>query len=900
MAEKQPIKEQIKKLTDQIEAGIKALFQSGDLEKYQAYLRTMSHFHHYSVNNQMLIFSQCPHATLVAGYQKWQNQFQRHVMRGEKGISILAPTPYKIKVEKEKLDPDTKLPLLDADGNAITEEKEVQIPMFRPVKVFDVSQTDGKPLPERVQSPIAELTGNVEHYEAFMEALRRVSPVPIEIKPLSNDLDGFFSPSKQSITLRAGMSEVQTVCAAVHEIAHSKLHDYAKQPDSQPKDSSTEEIEAESIAYTVCAYFGIETSANSFGYVATWSKDKDLKAFKESLDTIRKTSSDLISGVEQQFKEICKERGIELPKEPEYELVTIPPSREDAMAFAAEYVVLLGRSEARSEFLSTDKIAGRICRNDARSIRDELERLVEAEDESGIYHGAVELLDHFNGLYHKEWQAKEAPDAEKLYMVDNEKYIHVQRSDNGIDYTIYDAASAKTLDGGVLDDTGQLLSAAALTVCKLHNIGDAAPIRLAPLELLKDLQEANELPLGADVQITGAELAKSIQSLYLDKYGLAFLDDFASKDDCLQHLYEDLLTGADEVKYFLSEIVEQKDVYANRAKALLLGIESYQKSHVPLKELDSNERWYVVDNESKHLRITEDGAKYAYELYDKNTLRRLESGTVHDDDVKCLLAAAIRVCETHGYDKTLPFEVLSNELAGILYSLELSSDDDQIVHTEVNSDKPDALPPLPELEQDYPMPDPTVDFAQMYQFGYTDGNTMLPLSKARAKELFLQDVPIFALNSDNTEYMVLDTDDLDTHSGIFGVERAEWEAARDMLQPTPDIIAPNQPDALSYLHDDSAKTQPENYLKNAEMALEDDYGMIDGIINNGPKQPTVADLEAQVKAGMSISLMDLAAATHRERNDGKRRQSVLEQLKKQPAQERSHKTAPGKSAEKEL
>ena len=634
MAEKTPIKEQIKKLTDQIEAGIKALFQSGDLEKYQAYLRTMSHFHHYSVNNQMLIFSQCPHATLVAGYQKWQNQFSRHVLRGEKGISILAPTPYKIKVEKEKLDPDTKLPLLDADGNTITEEKEVQIPMFRPVKVFDVSQTDGKPLPERVQSPVAELTGNVEHYEAFIEALRRVSPVPIEVKPLRSDLDGFFSPSKQSITLRAGMSEVQTVCAAVHEIAHSKLHDYAKQPDSQPKDSSTEEIEAESIAYTVCAYFGIETSANSFGYVATWSKDKDLKAFKESLDTIRKTSSDLISGVEQQFKEICKERGISL--EPE------KPAQEQ--------------------------------------------------------------------------------DTEKLYMVDNEKYIHVQCSDTGIDYTIYDAASAKALDGGVLDDTGQLLSAAALTVCKLHNIGDAAPIRLSPLELLNGLQEANELPLGAGEQITSVEVKPAA----------------------------------------------------------------------------------------------------------------------------------------------------------------------------------DPLPDFPQLEQDYPMPDPTVDFAQMYQFGYTDGNTMLPLSKERARELFLQDVPIFVLNSDNTEYMVLDTSDLDAHPGIFGVERTEWERVRDTLQPRRDIVAPKQPDALSYLHDDTAKTQPGNYLKNAEMAMEDDYGMIDGIINNGSKQPTVADLEAQVQAGMSISLMDLAAATHRERNAGKRKQSVLEQLKKQPVQECSHKTAPGKSAEKEL
>lgn len=611
MAEKTPIKEQIKKLTDQIEAGIKALFQSGDLEKYQAYLRTMSHFHHYSVNNQMLIFSQCPHATLVAGYQKWQNQFSRHVLRGEKGISILAPTPYKIKVEKEKLDPDTKLPLLDADGNTITEEKEVQIPMFRPVKVFDVSQTDGKPLPERVQSPVAELTGNVEHYEAFMEALRRISPVPIEMKPLSNDLDGFFSPSKQSITLRDGMSEVQTVCAAVHEIAHSKLHDYAKQPNSQPKDSNTEEIEAESIAYTVCAYFGIETSANSFGYVATWTKDKDLKAFKDSLDTIRKTSSELISGVEQQFKEICKERGISLePAQPA--------------------------------------------------------------------------------------QKQPEQDIEKLYMVDNEKYIHVQRSDTGIDYTIYDAASAKALDGGVLDDTGQLLSAAALTVCKLHNIGDAAPTRLAPLELLNGLQEANELPLGAGEQITSVEVKPAA----------------------------------------------------------------------------------------------------------------------------------------------------------------------------------DPLPDFPQLEQDYPMPDPTVDFAQMYQFGYTDGNTMLPLSKERARELFLQDVPIFVLNSDNTEYMVLDTNDLDTHSGIFGVERTEWESVRDTLQPRRDIVAPKQPDALSYLHDDTAKTQPENYLKNAEMAMEDDYGMIDGIINNGPKQ-TVAEQEE--------------------------RSSILAKLKA-PVEttNRTEKHAPKRSAEKEL
>ena len=231
MPEKQTNQERLKEITERIEAGIRDILESGDIQKYQEYLRTMSRFHRYSVNNQILIHLQCPNATLVAGYSKWEKQFSRHVMQGEKGITIIAPTPYKKKIEQEKLDPDTKLPLLDENGDVIMEEKEIKIPMFRPVKVFDYSQTDGKPLPEHVASPVAALTGDVENYEVFMEALRRSSPVPIQIKPLSSDLDGFFSPDTQSITLREGMSQVQTVCAAVHELAHARLHNY-KKPES--------------------------------------------------------------------------------------------------------------------------------------------------------------------------------------------------------------------------------------------------------------------------------------------------------------------------------------------------------------------------------------------------------------------------------------------------------------------------------------------------------------------------------------------------------------------------------------------------------------------------------------------------------------------------------------------
>ena len=798
-------REQLKEITDRIEAGIRDIFESGDMEKYRNYLRTMSRFHNYSLNNQALIHLQRPDATLVAGYNRWRDKFSRHVLRGEKGITIIAPTPYKKKIEQEKLDPDTKLPILDADGKVMTEEKEIEIPMFRPVKVFDYAQTDGKPLPERVASPVANLTGSVENYEAFMEALRRSSPVPVELKPLSADMDGYFSPKSQSITLREGMSEVQTVSAAVHEIAHAKLHNYGlQQPEERRhKSRNTEEVEAESISFMVCAYFGIETGANSFGYVATWSKNAELPEFRASLDTISKTANGIITDVEKHFAEVCKERGIELPKDTEYELVTIPPSRADALAFAADYAAFLRRDlnvPDSADRAAAEVVADRLLAGEDADLRKELEDFVKLADEIGIDDGSHGLLERFNGLFRQEWRAKEEPqpevETEKLYLVDDSKYIHVQRTEEGIDYTIYDAGTKKALDGGQLDAPDMTLSAAAMEICKLHEIGDAVPLRPADSEMIQALQEANELP------------------------------------------------------------------------------------------------------------------------------------------------------------------------------------------------------PLPELEQGYPMPDTGIGFSEMYQYGYTDGNTMLPLTKERAMELFMQDVPVFLLYGDNTEAMALDAEDISSHTGVFGVEREEWDAVRgvvtlseqadteklflenpqdafliyqirrggeldayrfmnyDYLQSkgvTPerdgydaiytggfmdygnartnldmiyqrfnvdhpadfkghslsvsDIVALKQNGVVSCHYVDSIGfrelpnfLKPENYLKNAEMAMEDDYGMIDGIINNGPKQSTVADLEAQVKAGFSISLTELAAASHREQ----KKPSVLEKLRERTPEQTKNKTAPKRSAEREL
>ena len=727
MAEKQTNKDRMREIVDSIENGIKELFES---DKYRKYLATMSRFHRYSVNNTMLIYMQRPDATHVAGFNKWRDQFGRNVLKGEKGIRIIAPTPYKKKVEEIKTDPETNAPVLDADGKAIIEEKEIRIPMFKVVSVFDVSQTAGKPLPQLA----ADLSGNVQQYEVFMEALRRASPVPIEIKPVAHDTDGFFSIKAQSITIRAGMSEVQTVCAAVHEIAHAKLHDYEHMTELADdgetilvpgeKSRNTEEVEAESISYAVCQYYGIETGENSFGYIATWSKSKELKELRASLETINKTASELITDIDRHFAEICKERGID---------------REDLAA--------------------------------------------------------------------AEQPSVEAQEVEKLYMVDNDKYIHVQRSDTGIDYTIYDAGSAKVLDGGVLDGTEQQLSTAALEVCKLHNIGEAAPIRLAPLELLKDLREANELPLDAAEQITGAVAVPT--------------------------------DAADTMLPELEQAVPMPD---------------------PTLTVDDMRSYGYLDSDM--LPLSKDRA---VELLEHDITVYM----LYPDNAEEMVFEAEDIIKHDGM-----FGVTRPDWDAVKGHIPPRDVEQRFLNSPTDSMA------IYQLRRDAPV---ELRFANL-------GSLAAPPDPANYEAVYTREV----YPDDDTGRI------LENFYYIFNDERPGDFVGHSLS--VSDIVALKQDGKVSYHYCDSmgfqelpAFQKPENYLKAAEMSMEDDYGMIDGIINNGPKQPTVADLEAQVKAGMSISLMDLAEAAHREK-----KKSVLEQLKSQPAQERPHKTAPKKSAEKEL
>lgn len=315
--------DRVREITEQLEKGINDMFTS---EKYMRYLNTMSKFHGYSLNNTLLIALQNPQASLIAGFKSWERNFDRHVKRGEKGIKILAPSPYTKKVRQEKVNPDTGEIILDKNGNPVKEETEIKFTAFRVVSVFDVSQTEGKELPSMAHN----LNEKIKDYTLYVEALKQVAQVPIEFKDIEGETHGYYNRATERIAIKGGMSESQTVKTMIHEIAHSILHN-DNVLDAKEKDRQTKEVEAESVAYTVCKHFGIDSSDYSFGYIAGWSADKELNELKSSLETIRKTSSELITGIEDKLEKLRFNKEIsvsEQPLENVTESVTLQQSKD--------------------------------------------------------------------------------------------------------------------------------------------------------------------------------------------------------------------------------------------------------------------------------------------------------------------------------------------------------------------------------------------------------------------------------------------------------------------------------------------------------------------------------------------------------------------------------------------
>ena len=410
--------QQVREITDKLEQGIKELFES---EKFKEYLTTMSKFYNYSFNNTLLIAMQKPDATLIAGYTSWQRNFDRHVMKGEKGIKILAPAPYKAQEEREKIDPATQKPVLDADGKPVTETVEVMRPAFKVVNVFDVSQTDGKELPDIA---VDELTGSVENYAAFFEALKQESPVPISFEDIPGGAKGYFSYVENRIAIQKGMSEIQTMKTAIHEIAHAKLH--AINPDEkiapeERKDRHTKEVEAESVAYTVCQRYGIETSDYSFGYIAGWSSDKDTKELKGSLETIRSTATEMIESIDAKLKVLLAEKSQEQTQEMPEPATEEKPSYLDVPVYRemANYAYEAGeldmyRASRDANMACKEAIEAAISENyvDYRlSTRVAVETVLEQFSEERVQYVLANTVQHnlHDGRYHaenKDWAGK--------------------------------------------------------------------------------------------------------------------------------------------------------------------------------------------------------------------------------------------------------------------------------------------------------------------------------------------------------------------------------------------------------------------------------------------------------------------------------------------------------------
>lgn len=505
-------KERLKEITDSIEVGIKEMFES---EKYRNYLQTMSRFHNYSLNNTILIAMQKPDATLVAGFNKWKDTFERNVKKGERGIKIIAPTPYKIKKEEQVLDPITKAPLLDEHGKVQTEEVEKQIAMFKPVFVFDVSQTEGKELPNLAN----DLTGTVEQYEMFMEALRRSSPVPIELKLITSGADGYYHSEDKKITIRDNMSELQTISTTVHEIAHAMLHgrDITKKDGEVKKSRNTEEVEAESISYAVCNYYGMETSDNSFGYIANWSQGKELKELKASLDIIGKTSSELITSIDKHFGEITKEL--------EQEKLDIAPiSKEEKLATVfVEFVTRYDPIKYQEAVGDHDSLIKEHTHDfELGNIKLIKNYLSEMEGEE-----AKELLKDINQYEISNYPAKLA------YKVD-EHYFSIHTSEEGYDYSFYDTEH-HLMDGGVFDDMEFTIYEAIHEVLEIEHgfsIWENEAIEEVDFSELKEKTDLKEL-----LEIEQLVLAKKAEEIS-DEVEMQMPDSNITVDEMYDYGYE--------------------------------------------------------------------------------------------------------------------------------------------------------------------------------------------------------------------------------------------------------------------------------------------------------------------------------------------------------------------------
>lgn len=700
-------KDKVKEITDKLENGIKELFEG---EKFKEYLDTMSKFHNYSFNNTMLIAMQKPDATLVAGFNSWKNKFERNVNKGEKGIQIFAPAPYKIKKEQTKLDPDTDLPVLGKDGKPIKEEIEVTIPAFKVVSVFDVSQTSGKELPTLGAD---ELSGNVKDYEKFFNAVCEVSPVPIKFDEIDGTAKGFYHHEDKSITIKENMSEVQTIKTAIHEIAHAKLHDrdLKKSDIEKPKDRSTEEVEAESIAYTVCQHFGIDTSDYSFAYVASWGTGKDTPELKASLETIRSTASELITAISDKYL------GLEKDKTQEQ---TTEKSEKSNIIGNTAYADIEDKQYFRLKSSTAEKVA---------------EKLTEQKvpfsgringDKTTLTIGKADVDSYKAIIAEVTGKAKEAPTQEQP-KAELEQKAPKPKKNNIIGNTAYtdipDKSYAKLgtekalAVADILDKQGVKFSG--------RTDGDKTTLAISKADLPKykeALASVNKALSAQKTEEKSAEQTNERSKLYTQSF------DYAQEHG--------------EVKEFQASHKDNMScLWDIKATAEIYAIEGRLDDFLKdLTEKHGTERpLYVLSRtiqEVDDIRFSPEAKQIAdkFEYPDKDSVHSF----------------------THLYVTDIKPSVIDD----MVYKL---------------NEMQQGLEKAPEIQEyTGKLPDSKITIEERNAYGY-DSNELLPLTAEKALEFFDNDtVSVYLLYPDGTEGQANDRSDIENHNGIFGVETDEW------------------------------------------------------------------------------------------------------------------------------
>ena len=823
--------EKLKEITDRLEQGITELFDS---ERYKEYLRVMSKFHNYSFNNTLLIAMQKPDASLIAGFNSWKNQFQRNVKKGEKGIKIIAPSPFKIKQETEKIDPQTQKPVIGRDGKPVTEEKEITIPAYKVVSVFDVSQTEGKELPDIA---VDALTGDVEQYSDFFAALEKTSPVPIGFEKIEGGAHGYYHLEDKRIALDEGMSELQTLKTAIHEIAHAKLHDIdlnAPKDEQQPRvDRRTREVEAESVAYTVCQHYGLDTSDYSFGYVAGWSSGRELAELKSSLETIRSAAADIINSIDGHIAELQKQHEAEkaapdlaAAQEQQTEK-TLTDLQKKAAAIAEKY-----------EALSTQEKIGVI----AQAFGGTAGR-IETSPCTGKWRGTSDISIRFDNGASLFLGNRLTPKA---------KTAAVQR---------------ELVNAALLRYNPEIVSAtkeAALASLMEREAKDnaiAAQKGLKPYTLLN--VEFND---GADSQSSG----------YMGWYYVTLAVDGNICSHIETGLNYDIADGKVSAeptreKYFAAGALKDSEVdyvFNNVGFSSTSGLYALPVSDAVLQRAEKT----LAE------RTKAQAAKRAEKdvIYTMHTNPRSESLADR---------SFLQAYEQQPDGKAIPGDLLfvgtpekCRELLQSLNAGELTQGEVKALYAKAQEPDRDSFS-IYQLKRG----DETRDLRfEPYDRLTAAGHAVDPANYDLIYSAPL--APGTSLEAIFTRFNIDHPKDFKGHSLSVSDVVVLHQNGQDTAHYVDSIGYRQTPEFL----------QPQNYLKHVEDIVEQNDNNFDGIINNTPQTPTVGELEQKAKAGEPISLIDLANAIHADKERGKEEKpSIRAQLraaKEQTAQRKAQRS----------